>query len=279
MLTTQAKRDYSFPQSLLALAEQNPDLVVVSPGPDHGAGEFAGVFPSRYHRVAPAHANLVEFALGLAARGLRPIVVGFPWSQAEILCGHPGPVILAGADSFRDVAMLRDIPDMTVIVPCDACEVHHALKAALLQSGPTYIRASSCTEQLPLKGLPGFEIGKARKLRDGFHVTIAVCGGATAIAVEAAARLAGEGVSVELLEIPTIKPIDTDTLIRSARKTRAVLTVEEHSVYGGLGSAVAETLCRFFPTGMEMIGAEDGPARAEKIAQRARVMAMALDCA
>jgi transketolase len=133
---------------------------------------------------------------------------------------------------------------------------------------------------MPIKGLPPeFEIGKARKLRDGFHVTIAVCGGVTTVALEAATRLAVEGVSAELLEIPTIKPIDTDTLIRSARKTRAVLTVEEHSVYGGLGSAVAETLCRFFPTGMQMIGAEDGPPSAGKIAQRARLMAMALDCA
>jgi transketolase len=97
--------------------------------------------------------------------------------------------------------------------------------------------------------------------------------------MEAANRLAQEGIAVELLEIPTIKPMDIDTLVRSARKTRAVLTVEEHSVSGGLGSAVAETLCRFFPTGMQMIAAEDGPATVENVAQKARVMAMMADCA
>ena len=280
MVANQAELGYSFPEILLDLAERNSDLVVVSPGPDHGTRAFAGVFPDRYYRVAPADANLVAFAADLAARALRPIVVGFPLSQAEILCGNPAPIILAASDSFRDVSMMRVIPDMTVVIPGDACELHQALEQALVQRGPIYIRVSAGTEPLRFKEEPpAFKIGKLRKLRDGFHVTIAVCGAATAAAMEATSRLAIEAVSAELLEIPTIQPIDTDALIRSARKTRGVLTVEEHSVSGGLGSVVAETLCRFFPTGMQMIAAEDGPVSAEKIAQSARVMAMSLEFA
>jgi transketolase len=278
MLTTQAKRDYSLPQSIFVLAEQHSDLVLVSSSLEHGAAEFAAAFPNRCHQVSPADANLVEFALDLAAHGYRPVVVGFPWNQAEILCTRPGAVILVGDDSFRDVAMLRDIPDMTVVVPSDAGEVHQALEAALHQTGPIYVRTSCCPEPLPLQVAPPFELGKARKLRDGFHVTIVTCGRCTAIALDAAAKLADEGISAELLEISTIKPMDTDAVMRSARKTRAVLCVEEHSIYGGLGSAVAEVLCRFCPSGMQMLGAEDGPATAENVAKRARVMTMAMDC-
>jgi transketolase len=280
MLATQAELGYSFPETLLALAEKNPDVVVVSPDPDHGTRAFASAFPSRYYQVSPADANLIEFAAGLAARRLRPIVIGLSWSQAEICCGNLASLILIGFDSFRDVSVMRVIPGMTVVIPCDNRELRHVLEAALLQSGPIYIRIPASTGSLRCnEPPPEIRIGKTRKLRDGFHLTIAVCGAVTAVAMEAANRLAQEGIAAELLEIPTIKPMDIDTLVRSARKTRAVLTVEEHSVSGGLGSAVAETLCRFFPTGMQMIAAEDGPATVENVAQKARVMAMMADCA
>ena len=280
MAANQTEFACSFPQILLDLAEENSGLVVVSAGPDPGTRAFAGVFPDRFYRVAVADANLVEFAADLAARDFRPIVVGFPWSQTEMLCGNPAPLILVGFDSFRDVSIMRVIPDMTVVIPGDECELRQALEQALAQNGPVYIRVAAGTEPLRFKEEPpGFSIGKLRKLRDGIHVTIAVCGAATAAAIEATSRLASEGVSAELLEIPTIQPIDTEALIRSARKTRGVLTVEEHSVSGGLGSAVAEALCRLYPTGMQMIAAEDGPVSAAKIAQRARAMALALELA
>ena len=278
MLVTQAKPG-SFPETLRALAQMHPELVVVSPNPDYGAMAFAGAFPSRYHQVSPVDANLIEFAAGLAARGLRPVVTGFPWSHTEFLFGNPVPLILIAFDSFRDISMMRVIRDMTVVTPADDGELHSVLEEALAQRGPVYVRAPAGAEPVGFKEAPPeFRIGKARKLRDGFHLTIAVCGAATAIAVEAAKRLAQEGISAELLEIPTIKPIDTDALARSARKTCSVLTVEDHSVHGGLGSAVAETLCRFFPTGMQMIAAEDGPVTVEKIAQKARLMARMGDC-
>jgi transketolase len=278
MPVTQAKPG-SFPETLLALAEKHPELVVVSPDSDRGALAFAGALPSRYHRVSPVDANLIEFAAGLAARGLRPVVTGFPWSHTEFLFGNPAPLILAGFDSFRDISMMRIIRDMTVVIPGDNGELHCALEEALAQRGPVYVRAPAGTEPLGFKAPPPeFRISKAQKLRDGFHLTVAVCGDATAVAVEAANRLAQEGITADLLEIPTIKPIDTDALVRSARKTCCVLTVEDHSVYGGLGSAVAETLCRFFPTGMQMIAAEDGPVTVEKVAEKARLMAMMGNC-
>lgn len=278
MLVTQAKPG-SFPETLLALAKTHPELVVVSPDKDHDTMAFAGAFPSRYHQVSPADANLIEFAAGLAARGLRPMVTGFPWGHCEFLFDNPVPLILLACDSFRDISMMRVIRDMTVVIPGDDGELHCVLEEALGQRGPVYVRVSAGAEPLRFKEPPAeFRIGKARKLRDGFYLTIAVCGAATAMAVQAANRLAQEGITADLLEIPTIKPIDTDALVRSARKTCCVLTVEDHSVSGGLGSAVAETLCRFFPTGMQTIAAEDGPATVEKIAQRARLMAMMGDC-
>ena len=280
MLATQEKLGSSLPETLLALMERHPDLVVTSFGPEHGAEAFAGLFPSRHHKVSPPRANLVEFAAGFTTRGLRPVVIGFSWDQTEILCAKPAPVILLGSDSFRDIAMMRAIPDMTVVIPGDACEFRCALEEALVHSGPVYIRVWTGSQPLRFQEpFPEFKIGKSRKLRDGVHLTIAACGAATAIATEAADRLAGDGLSADLLEIPTIKPIDADALIGSARKTGSVLTVEEHSISGGLGSAVAETLCRFFPTSMQMIAAEHGPVSEEKIARTARLMAMSFESA
>jgi transketolase len=146
---------------------------------------------------------------------------------------------------------------MAVIVPGDAVELRQALELALRRDGPTYIRLCRNPTPVLFAGAEPLRLGKIRKLRDGRHLTIAVCGVPTFMAIEAASRLAARGVSVDLLEVSTIKPIDAEALAASARKTGKVLTVEEHTICGGLGSAVAEALALHAPALMRMIGIQD----------------------
>ena len=152
---------------------------------------------------------------------------------------------------------MRAMPNLTVIVPADGVELRQALDDALRRDGPIYIRICRNPTPVLFADAPPLEIGKVRKLKDGNDLTIAVCGVPTSMAIEAADRLGQRGVSVDLLEVSTIKPIDVDALVISARKTGKVLTVEEHTIHGGLGGAVAEVLSQHAPTRMSMIGIED----------------------
>jgi transketolase len=186
------------------------------------------------------------------------------------ICYNNLPVVLAGAygglsDSFDgashqailDIAMMRTLPNMAVVVPADAEETRQALTMALRRNGPTFIRG--CRNETPVlfEGAEPFRLGKARKLRDGGDLTIAACGIPVLMAIEAAERLAGVGISVDLLAVASVKPIDEQALAASARKTGAVLTVEEHNIHGGFGGAVAEALGKHAPTKMECIGVQD----------------------
>jgi len=170
----------------------------------------------------------------------------------------------ASHQAILDIAMMRAMPNLTVVVPADGVELRQALAAALRRDGPVYIRICRNPTPVLFADAPPLEIGRIRKLRDGRDLTIAVCGVPTSMAIEAAGRLAGRGVSVDLLEVATIKPIDVQCLADSARKTGRVLTVEEHTVHGGLGGAVAEVVGRHAPALMRFVGigdtfAESGP--------------------
>jgi transketolase len=180
------------------------------------------------------------------------------------------PVVLAGnyaglSDSYDgashqailDIAIMRAMPNMVVVVPGDASEMRQALGLALRRNGPTYIRICRNPTPLLLEDAPPLELGKARKLRDGSDLTLAVCGVPTFMAIEAAERLAAAGIMVDLLEVATIKPTDTEALVASARKTRRVLTVEEHTVCGGLGGAVAEAIGPHCAARVEFLGIQD----------------------
>jgi transketolase len=188
----------------------------------------------------------------------------------NVVCYNNLPVILAGnyaglSDSYDgashqsifDIATVRVMPNMTVVVPADGVELSQALTAALRRDGPTYIRICRNPTPVLFAGESPLEIGKIRKLKNGNDLTIAVCGVPTSMAIEAADRLAQRGVAVDLLEVATIKPIDAEALVESARKTGKILTVEEHTIYGGLGSAVAEVLSQRAPARMGMIGIQD----------------------
>jgi len=270
----------AFGEALLALAPKCPEMVVLDAdvAASTRTAAFGRKYPDRFFNVGVAEANMVDIAAGLATCGLRPVVSTFALFIAlkgadqvrNIVCYNNLPVVFAGNyaglsdsydgashQSFLDIAIMRAMPNMAVIVPADSVELAQALEQALKRDGPTFIRICRNPTPVLFGGAPPLEIGKVRKLRDGEDVTIAVCGVPTSMAVEAAERLAGEGISADLLEVSTVKPIDTAALAASARKTGRVLTVEEHTILGGMGSAVAEALARRAPAEMRFLGIED----------------------
>jgi transketolase len=152
---------------------------------------------------------------------------------------------------------MRALPNMTVVVPADAIEVGIALEEALQRDGPTYLRIGRNPSPVLFAGDPPMATGEIRRLRAGGDLTLAVCGVPTAMAIEAAAKLAAEGVQVDLLEVATLKPLDVATLEQSVRKTGRVVTVEEHNIIGGLAGAVAECLGERWPAPIERVGVQD----------------------
>jgi transketolase len=266
--------------ALVSLAASYPEMVVLDADVSTSTRSalFAKAHPDRFFNVGVAEANMIDVAAGLATCGFRPVVNTFGLfislkgadQVRNIVCYNNLPVVLAGAygglsdsydgashQSILDLAILRAMPNLVVVVPADSIEVKQALEAALQRNGPTYIRI--CRNPVPVlfANEPPLEIGKVRKLRDGSDITIAVCGVPTFMAMEAATQLAAGGISVDLLEVSTLKPIDAAALVASVRKTGRVLTVEEHTIIGGLGGAVAETLGRLAPTLIDTIGIED----------------------
>jgi len=274
-----AMRD-AFGEALLALAPDFPEMVVLDADVSTSTrtAAFGKRHPDRFFNVGVAEANMVDIAAGMATCGLRPVVNTFALfltlkaadQVRNIVCYNKLPVILAGnyaglSDSYDgashqsilDLAIMRAMPNLTVVVPADGIELRQALTAALRCHGPVYIRICRNPTPVLFADAPPLEIGKIRKLKNGGDLTIAVCGVPTSMAIEAADRLAQRGVAVDLLEVSTIKPIDAEALAVSARKTGKVLTIEEHTIHGGLGSAVAEVLAQRAPARMGMIGIQD----------------------
>jgi transketolase len=270
----------AFGQALLDLADVHPEMVVLDADVSSSTKTqaFGRKYPGHFFNVGVAEANMADMAGGMATCGLRPVVSTFALFLAlkatdqirNVTCYNNLPVIFAGGyaglsdsydgashQSLADLAIMRALPNMTVVVPGDSVEVKAALEQALRRNGPTYIRLGRNPSPVLFEKEPPLQTVKIRKLRDGKDLTLAVCGIPTYMAIEAAGLLAQRGIEADLLEISTLKPMDTETLIASVQKTRRVLTVEEHSVIGGLGGAVAETLARCAPTVMEFIGVQD----------------------
>lgn len=280
MIVQQVAMRDAFGAALLDLADKYPEIMVLDAdvATSTRTGTFGSMYPDRFFNVGVAEANMVDMAAGMATCGLRPIASTFALfitlkcadQIRNIVAYNNLPVILAGnyaglSDSYDgashqailDISIMRAMPNMVVIVPGDGVELRQALEAALQCNGPTYIRICRNPTPVLFEGMPPLEIGKIRKLRDGGDLTIAVCGVPTFMCMEAAEQLAGEGTSADLLEISTIKPIDVETLAASARKTGRVLTVEEHTICGGMGSAVAEALASTAPALVQMVGIQD----------------------
>lgn len=240
---------------------------------------FKNKFPDRFFDCGIAEANMMGVAAGMAAAGKIPFAstfamfaagrafeiirnsIGYPHLNVKIGATHAG--ISVGEDGAthqcnEDIALMRTIPGMTIINPADDIEARAAVKAAIDYVGPVYMRFGRLA--VPVFNDPDtykFEIGKGIKLREGKDITIIATGLMVYEAIEAGKVLSANGIEADIINIHTIKPIDKEIIIESAKKTGLVLTVEEHSVIGGLGSAVADVLVENIPTKLIKIGVND----------------------
>ena len=269
-----------FGNGLLTAGEQNENVVALAADlkGSVGFGKFAERFPERFVEVGIAEQNLVTVASGMAHMGKIPFAGSFaafsPGRNYEqirttiainnqpvkILGSHAG--LNVGEDGvtnqmLEDVAMMRAMPNMVVISPGDAVEAAKVAIACANDSRPNYIRVMR--EPSPIFSTPEspFKIGKAYILREGSDVSIFSTGTMTVQALQAAAELGKSGISAEIIHCPTIKPLDNETIMNSVRKTGHVITVEEHQIAGGFGSAVAELLSQNLPTKMRIIAVDN----------------------
>ena len=249
---------------------------------------FKKAFPDRHIDCGIAESNMTGIAAGIATTGKTVFIssfamfaagrnfeqvrnsIGYPHLNVKIGATHAG--ITVGEDGathqcLEDIALMRTIPGMTVIVPADDIEAKACVEAAINTDGPIYMRFGRAAVPVIYDEDYVFDINKAVVLREGKDITIAACGVCVASALEAAEKLAAEGIKAEVINFHTIKPLDVDTLTASAAKTGRVFTVEEHSVIGGLGGAVCEALAEANPVKVTRIGVNDvfgqsGPAKA-----------------
>jgi transketolase len=264
---------------LAELGNEFANLVVLDADNAGGTGahHFRKRHPDRFLQFGIAEQNMMAAAGGLAAVGLLPVVTTFAVSclraveqarlslayarrNAKIVASHPG--LDVGPDggsvqSLEDLAAFRAIPGMTVISPADPIEMALATRAILEFDGPVYMRTGRSPSSRIFADDHRFEIGKGRIIRDGADVTLVACGVEVARALEAAALLANDGISARVVNMATIKPIDTTLLARCASETGAFVTAEDHNVHGGLGSAVAESLALTSPCPIEFVGVKD----------------------
>ena len=271
----------SYGEALAELSSVYPDLIVLDA--DLAAATKTGIFkkacPERFFDCGIAEANMMGVAAGIASTGKKVFAssfamfaagrafeivrnsIGYPHLNVKIGATHAG--ISVGEDGAthqcnEDIALMRTIPGMTIINPADDVEAKAAVRAALEFEGPVYMRFGRLA--VPVfndKDTYKFELGKGVKLRDGKDIAIVATGLMVYEAIEAAKTLAAEGIEATVINIHTIKPIDEDIIVEAAKNTGLLLTVEEHSVIGGLGSAVADVLAARHPAKLVKIGVND----------------------
>ena len=274
-----ATRD-AYGQTLAELGGENPNIVVLDADLSKSTktNVFAQAFPDRHFNFGVAEANMIATAAGLATCGKIPFASTFAvfasgraWDQTrmsvcypelnvKIVATHGG--ITVGEDGAshqanEDIAIMRALPNITVIVPADGVETAKAVRAIAAYQGPVYMRLGRSGVPVIFDESYDFALGQAVVMRPGDSVSIFACGIMTAMALEAAKTLAAEGISAEVVNVSTIKPLDAETIINSARKTQCAVSAEEHSIIGGLGSAIAEALIDAFPVPMERVGVPD----------------------
>lgn len=270
----------AYGETLARLGEIYKDIVVLDADLSDSTKTciFARKFPERFFNMGISEQDLMGTAAGLAAAGKIPFVstfaifaTGRAWEQirqsiaysslnVKIVASHGG--ITVGDDggshqAIEDIALMRHLPNMVVIVPTDAIEMKSIMETIVEYKGPVYVRGSRIKFPIIFDDSYKFEIGKGHVLLKGSDVTIVATGYMVHSSLEAAKRLAQEGIHVEVISMPTIKPLDEILLLKSAAKTNAVVTVEEHLITGGLGSAVSEVLSENYPTTLKRIGIKD----------------------
>jgi len=275
----QATRE-AYGKALVALGAENPDIVVLDADLSKSTktAEFAKAYPERFLNMGIAEQNMLGTAAGLAAAGKIPFAssfavfatgrafeqirnsIAYPKLNVKIAATHAG--ITVGEDgathqAIEDVAIMRALPNMTVLVPADGVETRQAVFAAAKLQGPVYIRMGRLELPVLFDENYRFEIGKANVLREGKDAAIVANGVMVAIALEAAEMLAKEGIAVTVVNAASVKPFDNETLLQVAKQVKAVVTAEEHTVIGGLGSAVAEVLAEAWPLPLVRVGLQD----------------------
>lgn len=271
----------SFGEAITALAETNPDLVVLDADLAEATktGIFKKKYPERFIDCGIAESNMIGIAAGLATCGKIPFAasfamfsagrafeqvrnsVGYPHLNVKIVGSHAG--ISVGEDGAthqccEDIALMRSIPGMVVLNPADHYEMQAAVKAAAEHKGPVYIRLGRlAVESVNNNDDYNFEIGRGITLRDGGDITVIATGLMVGGAVKAADALAAQGIHARLIDMHTIKPLDQELVVKAAKETGRIVTVEEHSIIGGLGEAVAACVCEACPVPVTRIGVKD----------------------
>lgn len=266
--------------AMIALAKENPRIVDLEADLTgaHGMKPFKAAYPDRSFNVGIAEANMVGVAAGLSACGKIPFVHSFAtfasrrcFDQIAVSVCYAGlNVKIVGSDpgvgaelnggthmALEDMGIMRTLPGMTIFEPTDSVQLRKALPAVARHEGPVYIRLFRRKAEKIFDDDYVFTLGKADLLREGSDVTIIASGVCVANALQAAEVLAAEGVSARVLNMHTLKPVDAEAVLRAAEETGAVVTAENHSVIGGLGSAVAEVLAEGRPVPLERVGVKD----------------------
>lgn len=271
----------SYGSELAAIGVENPRVVVLDADLTKSTktNVFQSKFPERHINCGIAEANMAGIAAGLATTGKIPVMssfamfaagrcfeqirnsIGYPHLNVKIGATHAG--VTVGEDGashqcIEDIALMRAIPGMIVMNPSDDVEARACLRAAVEHDGPVYMRFGRAAVPV-INDRPDykFEIGKGNVVKEGKDVTLVATGVCVDSAVKAAEMLAADGIDAEVINICTIKPLDTELIAASAKKTGKVVTVEEHSVIGGLGSAVCDALSELAPTPVKKVGVQD----------------------
>lgn len=271
----------AYGKTLVELGRENKNIVVLDAdlAGSTKTALFGKEFPDRFFDMGISEQDMVSTAAGLASCGKTVFASTFAvfgsgraWDQVRMMCAytklkvnivvtHGG--ITTGEDGAshqanEDIAIMRALPNMTVIVPADAIETANVIRTIANLNGPSYVRLSrSATPVLYENADYGFKIGKGVILKEGKDITLFACGIMVTAALDAAEELAKENISAEVVNIHTIKPIDKELILSSSKKTKAAVTCEEHSIIGGLGSAVAEILVEENPVPMKRVGVMD----------------------
>ena len=274
-----ATRD-GFGEGLLELGRKNKKVVVLSADLTEStrASWFKAKYPGRFISCGVAEQNMISAAAGLALGGKIPFACTFgvfaagrAWNQVSIsVCYMNLNVNIAGThcgisvgpdgathQALEEITLMRALPNMTVVVPADALEAKKATVEAVKIPGPVYLRLTRCAVPVISKESDKFEIGRAKVIKRGKDLTIIACGNMVFEALSAARGLKKENIDVRVINMHTPKPMDKKAVIKAARETGAIVTCEEHTVYGGLGSAVAEIVSQNCPVPLKMIGIDN----------------------
>ena len=269
----------AFGKALIPLAQKNKNFVVFDADVAGGTGSyhFRNSFPQRFFQFGIAEQNMMSVAAGMSTLGVIPIVstfavfclrayeqirlsVCFANRNVKIIGSHPGLDVGpdgASAQALEDLSAFRSLPNLTVISPGDPYETEQATEAILEHNGPVYMRTGRSPAPTVLDKNYKFEIGNSKEILDGNDVTICATGIQLSRALKASRILAEKRISARVVNVSTIKPIDSKTILKCASETGCCVTTEDHSVIGGLGGAVAEVLAKGFPVPLEINGIND----------------------